>query len=87
MWLIIISASALMGFAVARFYRGNFPAVLAAFLPWTSLLAWLLFSEYVLPVQSGGASMWPVAQLFGGSVAALTGWTTFRIFRKKSWPD
>lgn len=34
------------------------------------MLAYLLVNEYVLPYRGGGASMWPIAQLFGGSIAA-----------------
>jgi hypothetical protein len=47
--------------------------MLAGAIPWSGLLACLLFSEYCLPYRGGGASMWPIAQLFGGTIAAGTG--------------
>ena len=50
---------------------------LAGALPWFGLLAALLYTEYFRPYQGGGASMWPIAQLFGGFVAAGTGVLAF----------
>jgi hypothetical protein len=37
------------------------------------MLAWLLYNEYFVPDPGGGASMWPIAQLVAGSVAAAVG--------------
>jgi hypothetical protein len=31
----------------------------------------VLFAAFVLPYQGGGASMWPVALLFGGAMGAV----------------
>jgi hypothetical protein len=45
--------------------------VIGAGMAWLGLLAALLFSEYCLPYQGGGASMLPIAQLFGGTFAAI----------------
>jgi hypothetical protein len=33
----------------------------------------VLFSEFVLPYMGGGASMWPIALLFGGIFGAISG--------------
>ncbi len=34
--------------------------------------AFVLLSEFVLPYQGGGASMWPIALLFGGIYGAAS---------------
>lgn len=54
-------------------FRGPKAVLMGAAIPWLGLLAVLLFIECFVPYQGGGASMWPVAQCFGGTVAALTG--------------
>lgn len=33
----------------------------------------VLFAEFILPYQGGGASMWPVALMFGGAIGAIAG--------------
>ncbi|MBI2999980.1 MAG: hypothetical protein HYY46_16245 [Deltaproteobacteria bacterium] len=53
------------------------------YLKWHWLLAWavsctivpafVVFVEFVLPYEGGGASMWPVALLFGGIYGATAG--------------
>jgi hypothetical protein len=43
---------------------------MAGAVAWLLMLTWLLVNEYVLPYRGGGASMWPIAQLFGGTAAA-----------------
>lgn len=53
--------------------KGRLGIVLSGAIPWLGLLAGLLYQEYFVPYQGGGASMWPIAQLFGGTVAAVTG--------------
>ena len=58
-----------MGLAI----RGRKAVLIGAVIPWLGLLAWLLYHEFLVPYQGGGASMWPIAQLFGGTVAALVG--------------
>jgi hypothetical protein len=78
-WLCILVPSALIGWVCAWFsvtWRGT---VVAAVIPWSGLLVFLLMSEYVLPYQGGGASLWPVAQLFGGTIAAGIGAASHRI--------
>lgn len=38
---------------------------LSVLLPTVTLVALILFDEFVLPYRGGGASMWPLALLFG----------------------
>ncbi len=47
--------------------------ILGATVPWFGLLLILLYHDYILPYSGGGASMWPIAQLVGGTVAAMIG--------------
>lgn len=35
--------------------------------------AFVLIAEFVLPYQGGGASMWPIALIFGGLYGAIAG--------------
>ena len=72
-WLTLIILAAATGALCARFLTGWVSFVCSAALPWLGLLAWLLYNEYFVPYRGGGASMWPIAQLFGGSVAAFAG--------------
>ncbi len=39
----------------------------------TVVPAFVLVSEFVLPYSGGGASMWPIALVFGGLIGALAG--------------
>ena len=76
-WLILIGASALVGALTAVYVKKSWAIYLAGALPWFGLLAAILYTEYVMPYQGGGASMWPIAQLFGGFVAAGVGVLAF----------
>ena len=78
-WIAIVVFSALTGFICARKLSGRMGAVAAGAIPWFGMLAALLFSEYVLPYQGGGASMWPIAQLFGGTLAAVVGVVSYAV--------
>jgi hypothetical protein len=69
-WSLLIVLSGLVGGLTARFLKRPVAIVIGAGAAWWGMLAYLLFDEYVLPYRGGGASMWPVAQLFGGTVAA-----------------
>ena len=72
-WLLIVLLSASVG-VVAGWCLPIGRALLAgALLPWLGMLFFLLFNEYVLPYEGGGASMWPLAQLFAGTAAAVSG--------------
>lgn len=73
LWLAILVLSALAGALCAFVLRGKIGLVSAAAVPWFGLLFWQLYMEYVAPYQGGGASMWLVAQLFAGTIAAITG--------------
>ncbi len=53
--------------------NGRKAILLGAALPWLGVLAWLLYNEYFVPYQGGGASMWPIALIFAGSIAAAVG--------------
>ncbi|MGL4667963.1 MAG: hypothetical protein ACRCWR_08535 [Saezia sp.] len=76
-WLILIGGSVGIGLLFAFNIKNvRWALISAAFIPWVLLLAYFLFSEYALSYQGGGASMWPIAQLFGGTAAAFTGFIT-----------
>ena len=83
-WLTIILLSAATGFLCSRLLTGAIAWVASALLPWLGLLAWLLYQEYFVPYQGGSASMWPIAQLFAGTVAAGVGLAAHAIFRTKA---
>ena len=80
-WLILIGASALTGLLVAIFVKKPWAIYLAGGIPWFGLLAAILYTEYLTPHQGGGASMWPIAQLFGGAIAAVSGIAAYNITR------
>lgn len=73
MWLTIILLSALIGAASGWLLSGRRAILVGAAVPWLALLGWLLYQEYFVPYEGGGASMWPVALLIAGTVAALIG--------------
>jgi hypothetical protein len=89
-WLTLIALSAAAGCLAALAVRGRPALALAAVVPWLGVLGWLLYLEYGRPYQGGGASLWPIAPLFGGTVAACTGvvaaalirWLTGAAFRR-----
>ena len=72
-WLGILVPSTLIGSICGLLVKGRLAFILAGGIPWFGLLGALLYSEYILPYEVGGASMWPIAQLFGGTVAAVVG--------------
>lgn len=76
-WMILTGASALVGMLVAVYVKKSWAIYLAGAVPWCGLLAAILYTEYVMPYRGGGASMWPIAQLFGGFVAAGAGVLAF----------
>ena len=78
-WLILIGASALVGVITALLLNKPWAIYVAGAVPWFSLLAALIYTEYFTPYKGGGASMWPIAQLFGGAVAAAIGVTAFTL--------
>ncbi|WP_161811228.1 hypothetical protein [Steroidobacter agaridevorans] len=60
--LLLFVASFLVAFALQWFKRWWW---LAAPLSSISFAALILLDEFVLPYRGGGASMWPIALLFG----------------------
>jgi hypothetical protein len=85
-WIPLVALSALVGALSALAFRGKKAVLIGAIIPWLALLACLLYAEYFLPYQGGGASMWPIAQLFGGTVAALVGGISAAIVHGKRRP-
>jgi hypothetical protein len=74
MWPTLIVLSALAGVVCGWMLPGRRRAVAwGGAVPWLGMLAWLLYNEYFVPSEGGGASMWPIAQLVAGSVAAAVG--------------
>jgi hypothetical protein len=72
LWFAIVGGSIAVGLVAARLLNGwRSAAWIAGAVAWLLMLACLLVNEYVLPYRGGGASMWPIAQLFGGTVAAV----------------
>ena len=69
-WSVLGVLSALVGCAAGLLIRHPIAIVVGAAAAWLGLLAWLLYNEYFVPYQGGGASMWPIAQLFAGTFAA-----------------
>ena len=80
-WIGLLGGSMLIGVACALVSSKRRALVAAAALPWLALLAMLLFYEYVMPYEGGGASMWPIAQLFGGTIAAAVGLVSAAVTR------
>jgi hypothetical protein len=72
-WIPIIGLSVLAGVVSALLIKSRANIVVGAAVPWLGVLAWLLYNEYYVPYQGGGASMWPIALIFAGSIAALVG--------------
>ena len=77
-WAYIVIPSAFVGALSGYLLRGRILYVVASYvvaaaLPWFGLLAYLLYYIYLKPNRAPGASLWIVAQLFGGTLAALTG--------------
>jgi hypothetical protein len=71
-WLTIIVLSALAGGVCAWRLNGRWGLFCSGAVPWCGVLAWLLYLEQQ-PYRGGGASIWPIAQLFAGTVAAVVG--------------
>ncbi len=72
-WTAITLLSTITGVLCALYFRGTTAWVTSGLFPWSGVLVWLLYQAYFAPYRGGGASMWPIAQLFAGTVAALIG--------------
>ena len=87
-WSALLLLSALVGGICGFAIRGRRGLIAGGSVPWVGLLALLLYNEYFVPYQGGGASMWPIAQLVGGSVAAVVGVATAaaaRVVKASLW--
>lgn len=80
-WLILIGGSTMAGYLAAMLIRKNWAIYVAGAVPWTALLGALIYTEYFTPHAGGGASMWLIAQLVGGTVAAAIGVVSFKLTR------
>ncbi|MBX2870395.1 MAG: hypothetical protein KTR18_17065 [Acidiferrobacterales bacterium] len=80
-WLILIGGSTLAGYLTAIFIKTNWAIYVAGALPWFALLGALIYTEYLTSYEGGGASMWLVAQLFGGTIAAAVGVISYKLTR------
>jgi hypothetical protein len=80
-WLIIVIGSALAGAICALRLTGRIGLMFAAGVPVMGVLAWLLYLSDQ-PYGGGGASMWPIAVLFAGTVAATSGLVAYLGTRK-----
>ena len=76
--MLLIGGSALIGLLTAIYIKRSWAVYFAGAVPWFALLAAILYTEYFMPYEGGGASMWPIAQLVGGTVAAVVGVVVFR---------
>lgn len=73
-WTSIIAISSAIGVASGLVFRRlSVAALLGGAIPWLWMFGYLLYNEYYVPYQGGGASMWPIALLVGGSAAAAIG--------------
>jgi hypothetical protein len=79
-WIVIAGVSATVGLVSAVLLKGRYATPIAAAVAWFSMLAYWL-NEYVLPYRGGGASMWPIAQLFTGTVTAVIAGGTCLVVR------
>lgn len=76
-WLFLLVPSLVFGFLCAIFIKKKWAIFISGLVPWFSVLAALLYSVYVIPYEAMDASMWPVAQFFGGNAAAFAGVMTY----------
>jgi hypothetical protein len=82
-WVCIVIGAAVVGAACALINRRWLSLAAASAVPWFGFLTVLLVEAYVLPYRGGGASMWPIAQLFGGTAAAAIGLGSCVLFRAR----
>ena len=73
-WGYIMIPSALVGALSGYFLKGKKSYFVAGALPWFGLLAVLMYDIYWRNYGNWQAgSMWPIAQMVGGTLAAVTG--------------
>lgn len=81
-WSIILIPSVVWGVFCAYKIKSKYAKFLAGAVPWLALLIALLFSVYYLPYDEVDASMWPIAQLFAGTIMAVVGVYSYKYARK-----
>ena len=81
-WMLLLGGSALVGITIALMTSGRWGIYAAGAIPWFGLLVAILITEHVVPYEGGGASMWPIAQLVGGTIAAVTGVFAYRTTKR-----
>jgi hypothetical protein len=79
--LPVVILSAIVGLLCAWLLSGHSGIFFSGAVPWFGMLAWLLHNAYFVSYQGGGASMWPIAQLFAGTVAAASGIGSYFLFK------
>ena len=82
-FLIILLVASVLALVLQRKGKRLGYAVLA---PVACFVVFVLFDAYVLPYRGGGASMWPIAILFGAPVAFAGGLLGFVIGRRFGKP-
>lgn len=81
-WLLLLLPSFIVGVLCGLYINKQWGLWIAAALPWFGLLAALIYTEYFTPNENLDASMWPIAQLVGGTVAAIAGACGFILTKK-----
>jgi hypothetical protein len=82
LWTVLVIGSALCGVACSIRLSGRSGLVASAVLPWSAVLAWVLYQEFAVPYRGGGASMWLVALLFAGAIAACAGVAAYSLCKR-----
>ncbi len=67
-FLVLFGLALAAAFILQRTVGRRWLSVIA---PVAGFISFVLFDAYVLPYRGGGASMWPIAVLFGAPVALL----------------
>lgn len=70
--------AAAMGLLRWRLVGGFLPTAV----PWLALLCFLLYNEYMLSYRGVGASMWPLVQLWIGTITAIVAMLTCYLVQK-----
>lgn len=81
-WMVLLIPSVLIGVLCAFLIKKKWGIFVAGLVPWLGVLIALLCSVYLAPYDELDASMWPVAQFFGGNMAAFAGVMAY-VFTKK----
>jgi hypothetical protein len=79
-WPGILLLSAIVGAVGGLLLHERRAVRVGGAVPWTGVLVWLLYNEVFVPAVPGeGASMWPIALLIAGTIAALVGATVAHV--------